>query len=341
MYQHWLWGWAITGLAPQQSPRGILGTVATLEGLNRLLNTMSTPQYGAHVYDEVTGEYQPVDGTCPETPGEVSIPINDSGVTVDAVDGVGAASFMSMPSCIDIPQGVGRSLFSRYDSSNYDVFRRILESGHFYDQMAALVALQTSNATVVGIGQDVNADARTFRIPYNLVFGEEVEGLVTNIYNEVDTGYAWHIAQANGVGQVVPRAVFSDLSPEQIAQLPVVAPGRTYTTRVQALVAGMNLLDGNLNPAYAKRGQISLLGSGEVRTAPEGFEMVEVADPKSGRMFVAYKKSTDPQGTWYAAELLEKAQALIGREGVTEGEISSIFGDIELTRLAYSVFSDD
>jgi hypothetical protein len=340
MYQHWLWGWAVTGLAPQESPRGLMGTVGTLEGLNRLLNTMSTPEYGAHIYDEATGEYQPVNGACPETPGEVSIPINDSGVTVDAVDGVGAASFMNMPSCIDIPQGVGRSLFSRYDSSGYDVFRRILESGHFYDQLAALTALQTSNATVVGIGQDVNADARTFRIPYNLVFAEQVEGLVSNIYNEVDTGYGWRVQQVNGIGQVVPRELFSELSDEQVAQLPVVAPGRTYTTRVQALVAGMNLLDGSLNPAYAKRGQISLLGSGEQRTAPEGFEMVEVADPKSGRMFVAYKKSTDPVGTWYAAELLEKAKTLIDN-GATEGEVASIFGDIELTRLAYSVFSDD
>jgi hypothetical protein len=337
MYQHWLWGVAITRLAPQGSPRGDLGTVATLEGLNRLLNTMSTPDYGAHVYNEQLAEYVPANGNCPETPGEVTIPVND-GVTVGAGGGVGAASFMSMPSCIEVPRGVGRSLFSRYDSSGYDVFRRILESGHFYDQMAAMVALQTSNASVVGIGQDVNADARTFRIPYNLVFAPDVEGLFSSIYNEQDTDYAMHIQQANGVGEVLPRTLFTDLTDEQVAQLPVVAPGRTYTTRVQALVAGMNLLDGSLNAEYAKRGQISLLGSGEQRTAPDGFEAVEVASPTSGRSFVAYRKIGDPEGQWYAADLLQKTKTLIDGGTASEAEIENAFGDIELIRLAFGIF---
>jgi len=337
MYQHWLWNFAITGLAPQGTPRGDMGAIATIEGLNRLLNTMATPEYGAHIYDTVTGEYQPAGGECPEIPGEVSIPINDDGATVD-VNTEGA--FMSMPGCINVPRGVGRSLFSSYDSSGYDVFRRVVESGHFYDQMAALNALQASNASVVGIGQDVNADARSFRIPYNLLFAEEVEGLFSSLYNENDSGYALRIQESNGIGEVVPRTFFDNRPPEELAKLPNIAPGRTYTTRVQALIAGMNLLDSSLNPAYAKRGQISLLGSGEVRSAPEGFELVDVADPKSGRMFVSYRRAGDPPGTWYAAELLEKAKVAIGN-GASEAEIENIFGDIELTRLAYGVFSDD
>jgi hypothetical protein len=340
MYQHWLWNWGIVGLTPTGTPKGDLGAIATREGLNRLLNTISMPEYGAHIYDEATGAYQPVGGECPEVPGEVSIPINDNGVTVDAVDGVGAANFMTMPSCVNVPRGVGRSLFSRYDTSGYDVFRRITESGNFYEQTAALIALQTSDASVVGIGQDVNADARTFRIPYNLLFAEDVENLTTSLYNENDAGYAQHIQLRDGVGQVLPHSVFGEQSPDQVAQLPLIAPGRTYTTRVQALVAGMNLLDAGLNPAYAKRGQISLLGSGEVRTAPEGFETVEVGDPKSGRSFVAYRKVGDPAGVWYAAELLEKAQTMIAN-GAEDFEIEGIFSDIELVRLAYSVFSDD
>lgn len=338
MYQHWLWNWAVVGLAPGGTPRGDLGFIATQEGLNRLLNTMATPEYGAHLYDPNTGEYQPVGGSCPEVPGEVSIPINDDGTTVDVIEGTGA--FMTMPGCVDVPRGVGRSLFSRYDSSGYDVFRRVVESGHFYDQMAALVALQTSDAMVVGIGQDVNADARTFRIPYNLAFPEIVESVVSDIFNERDNGYALRIQQANGFGQVVPRGFFTELTDEELARLPVIAPGRTYTTRVQALVAGMNLLDGNLNPAYAKRGQVSLIGSGEVRAAPEGFEAVQVFDPRSGRGFLSYRKIGDPPGTWYAADLIERAQQLVD-SGATEGAIQNVMGDIELVRLAYGIFSDD
>jgi uncharacterized protein DUF4953 len=346
MYQHWLWGEAVTGLAPQGSPRGELGILATVEGLNRLLNTMSTPEYGAHMYDDTAQEYVPVDGTCPEAgAGDVQIPMNGATVPLDSGDGAaapaGGSTYMNMPRCIDVPRGVGRSLFSRYDSSGYDVYRRVIESGHFYDQMAATVALQTSNASVVGIGSDVNADARTFRIPYNLVFGSDIEGLFSSIYNEQDKGYAMHIVRdASGNGSVVQRSVFSDVDPDQAAALPVLAPGRTYTTRVQALVAGMNLLDSSLNPAYAKRGQLSLLGSGEQRTPPPGFETVEVASPISGRSFVTYRKIGDPPGVWYAADLVEKAQKIVADTNSRQADIDNIFGDLELVRLAYSVLAD-
>jgi hypothetical protein len=172
------------------------------------------------------------------------------------------------------------------------------------------------------------------------VFGLDIEGLFSAIYNEQDSNYAMHIARDGANGTVVQKGVFSDFTPEQEAALPVLAPGRTYTTRVQALVAGMNLLDSSLNAAYAKRGQLSLLGSGEQRTPPAGFEPVEVADPKSGRSFVAYRKVGNVDGPWYAADMVEKAKTLVD-SGADETDIENAFGDIELIRLAYGIFSDD
>jgi hypothetical protein len=335
MYQHWLWGVIATGLAPQGSPRGDLGLLASLEGLNRLINTMSTPEYGAHVYDATTAEYVPANGSCPEGGGEVLIPMGSTGPVA------GQGEFMSMPECIDVPRGVGRTYFSRYDSSGYDVFRRILESGHFYDQMAAIMALQTSNASVVGIGSDVNADARTFRIPYNLAFGEDIETLFSAIYNESDKEYALHIDRDGAVGNVVERSVFrTRAEQDRIDTLPVLVPGRTYTTRVQALVAGMNLLDGTLTPTYAHRGQISLVGSGEERTPPAGYTPVQVTNPISGRTFVAFRAEGDATGSWYAADLLEKAAAIVNRGDATEAEIQNVFGDVELVRLAFSILGN-
>ena len=332
MYQHWLWNRAITGLTPGGTPRGDLGLYATLQGLNRLLNTMSTPEYGAHVYDTSVGEYVPVDGACPDAVGDVLVSADGVVVGNPTVDG----PLMSMPMCVEVPRGVGRSFFSRYDSSGYDVFRRILESGHYYDQLAALAALQTSNASVVGIGQDVNADARVFRIPYNLAFPEELEGIFSDIFNEDDTGYGLRIQRGQGnLAQVVDRSVFTDPAESQL--LPVVAPGRSYTTRVQALVAGMNLLDGSLNTKFAKQGQISLVGSGESRTAPPGFTAVEVADPVSGRVFVAFRSADNSGGPWYAADLLEKAKTLLADPDSDPGEIASLFGDIELVRMAFNI----
>lgn len=331
MYQHWLWGAFITGLAPQGSPRGDLGLVATRQALNLLQNTMSTPEYGPHTYDPTVGEYVPSTGACPDVSSPVLVP-------TDGVQAGSTPTLMSMPKCVDIPRGVGRSYFSRYDSSGYDVFRRVLESGHFYDQLAALQALQQSNASVVGIGQDVQADSRTFRLPWNLLFPDEVGGLFSAIYRQDDTAYAQHINGPAGTTDpsVVNLSVFTD--PNTMAALPIVQPGRTYTTRVQALVAGMNLLDGTLNASFAKQGQISLGGSGEERTAPAGFTAVTATDPASGRIFVAYRKTDGTDGPWYAADLLDGANKLINSGTATAGDITTAFGDIELVRLAFGIF---
>jgi hypothetical protein len=253
-----------------------------------------------------------------------------------------ASQFVSMPGCISVPRGVGRSYFSSYDSSGYAVFDRILEAGHFYDSMAGLLALQASNATIVGIGSDVQADSRTFRIPYNLVFPEELTNLFSSIYTENDPGYALHVVRPeNAAGEVLSRSVFNGISPDEIQTLPIVRPGRTYTTRVQALVAGMNLMDGSLNPTFARQGQISLAGSGEQRDVPpEGFDLVEVSDPLTGRVFVAYRRSDGTGGPWYGADLLDEAQRVVDDPEASEAAIANIFGDVELVRFAFGIFGN-
>ena len=65
---------------------------------------------------------------------------------------------------------------------------------------------------------------------------------------------------------------------------------------------------------------------------------MEVADPESGRVFVAFR-STDPAqgGPWYAADLIEKAQRLVADPAADAGDIASIFGDIELVRMAFNI----
>jgi hypothetical protein len=336
MYQHWVWG-RVTRIAPLGTPRGDVGLLATVAGLDLLRGVMATPEFGPHVYDPNLGEYVSVDGQCPET-GEVFVPTDGVVVGNPSLDG----PFTSMPMCVDVPRGVGRSFFSQYDSSGYDVFRRILESGHYYDQLAAMSALQASNATVVGIGSDVNADARTFRIPYNLVFAQPLETLFSNIYREDDGGYAPHVTMGTAGAQVSQRSVFDD--PDAPSTAPVIAPGRSYTTRVQSLVAGMNLLDGQLNPAFARQGQVSLVGSGESRTAPPGFDAVQVSDPESGREFVAFRTSDRSGGPWYGADLVEKAQQIKDDPNLSDderaAELSNIFGDIELVRFAFNILGE-
>jgi hypothetical protein len=212
--------------------------------------------------------------------------------------------------------------------------------GHFYDQMAALIALTNTTANVVGVGSDVAADARRFRIPYNLAFAQTLSDLYSAIFAGDDSAYAWHVQpQAGGGFQLVPRiAAFPAIEPEAAEALPVISPGRSKTSQVQALVAGMTMLDGSLNATFAQRGQISLLGSGEERTPPEGFEASRAVDPLTGRAFVAYRRSDRQGGPWYAAELLDRAREIATDPESSDSEIELVFGDVELMRLASSIF---
>lgn len=261
-------------------------------------------------------------------------------IPVQLPNAVDPAQFVEVPNCVDVPRGVGRSFSSRYDSSGYDVYRRVLEVGHFYDQLAAINALSASNASVVGIGSDVAAaDSRTFRIPYNLVFEDRMAEMYTAIYAEDDADYALRIFQptAGGPGVVVDRDVFAPVSGDEMVTLPPIRPNRTYSTRVQALVNGMQMLDGSLNPGYAMRGQISLAGSGEERTAPDDFEKVELTNPATGRSYIAYRRTDLEQGPWYAADILDQARVEIEAADGDLTVINNLFGDIELVRLASSI----
>jgi len=68
-----------------------------------------------------------------------------------------------------------------------------------------------------------------------------------------------------------------------------------------------------------------------------------VANPFTGRSFVAYRKIDNSDGPWYAADLLDQAKALVNvPEGteLDEAAINNIFGDIELVRLAFNVFGE-
>jgi hypothetical protein len=87
-----------------------------------------------------------------------------------------------------------------------------------------------------------------------------------------------------------------------------------------------------------------LVGSGESRTAPPGFDAVQVSDPESGRVFVAFRTSDRSGGPWYGADLVEKAQQIKDDPNLPEderaAELSNIFGDIELVRFAFNILGE-
>ncbi len=328
LYQHFIWGAAVTGYSDLDLPRGQLAATAAQLGFAKLANTLATPRNGTHTFDATLGQYVPSPEQCPEV---------ESDVLALGPDG---ESLVSRKSCISLPRGDARSYFSRFDASSYSGLERTLEVGHFYDQMAALMALSNASAQVVGVGSDVAADARRFRIPYNLLFQQELSDLYSAIFAGNDEAYAARVTlQSDGSARVIPPfEVFPSIAPELKASLPIVAPGRSKTSQVQALVAGMTMLDGSLNATFAQRGQIALAGSGEERDPPAGFEAVAVSDPLTGRGYIAYRRNDGEQGPWYAAELLERARAIANDPSSSRFAIADIFGDVELVRLAASIF---
>ena len=110
MYQHWLFN---SFSRPSNSPSGELALLAMIEGFYTNFNVIGTPSYGSFVKDD-DGNYQQV---------SFSMDVEDTDLT--------------------IPRGEGRRQYSQFDweEGGYSVFRRVTESGHYYDQLAALIAL--------------------------------------------------------------------------------------------------------------------------------------------------------------------------------------------------------
>jgi hypothetical protein len=305
--------------------------MASTESFDTLWNVLATPRFGAHSLDPRTGIYS-ANGNerCDEVVSDV--PVISEGSTP------GSAPLM-MPECVEVTRGVGRSLFSRYDTSGYDIYRRVLESGHFYEQIGALIALTSSNARVVGFGSDVSADFRSFLIPFNLAFEDEVTQLFSSIFAADSRGYGLQIGRdATGKSFVNQRSVFARDMP---AQSPIVTPGRTFTTQIQALWRGMAFLNAGFDTSFVQRGQISLLGSGEQRDVPpDGYTLVQAVDPASGRVYVSYRgPSTTSEGPWYGADQLDQVNEMI-ESGATAAQIRNAFENIEITRAMYDIFEN-
>jgi hypothetical protein len=332
MYQHWVYAELTT--RPSGYTEGALAQLAAVEGFNNLWNIMSTPAYGCYepngddIY-AITG-YLSEDGTCSD--------LNQ----------------------VTIEQGEGRRMFSLFDyNSGYEVYKRVLESGHFYDQFAAVIALTTSNAQVVGIGNDVQADVLRYLLPYYLVFSGDIEQLLGSIYREDYQSYAPVIIN----GELVPRSIFADLSQDDTR----IEADTSWTIRILSMLNGMALLSSNFDLGFTQRGQIALLSGGEVSQDGSdpvqvvggtetlannpNFEEIRVEDLDTGRTYAAYRPigmtDADELAEWYGADLLEdirdrqeaiEADPDSNESARLESEVRSNFRDVEILRSLYRVF---
>lgn len=318
MYQHWLFD--RFGGKSQATPQAALGTLATRQGFYTLWNIMAAPGYGS--YDERNDTYVQV----------TQSPKRELDETLQAP--------------LYIAPGQGRRTFSRLDlNSGYNPFQRVLESGHFYDQMAALLALTNSDATVLGAGGDIQGDLLSYSIPYYLIFDDDLNTLFSGVFTEDYAKYSPRLVN----GKLVERDVFNTVAASEFDAAPVVETRAAFLVRIQSLIYAAASFKSNYDTEFLKKAQISILGSGDDRMPPPGFEPVIAHNPIVGTSYVAYRP-IDParQGeSWLGAELVarlnELSEALAASQDPEEQTrlgfaISDVTGDIEIVRTLYELF---
>jgi hypothetical protein len=309
MYQQWLF-------SPGGEP--LLNTysqIGMLRGFSMLWDVMATPRYGSYSLD-AEGSYQ--------------------WQSYDELEDAG----------LYIQPGAGRREFSRYDPrAGYNFFQRVIESGHFYEQLGALIALTSNDASVLGIGADVDADQLTYSIPYYLIFQEEIDSLFAGLVTEDPKVYAPYISD----GELVRKDLW--LEGLQGAMPPIeqrlnVQP--SWSTRLYAMLYGTALLSSNYDASFLQKAQIGLVGANDPIEVAANYEEVRVEDPISGRIYVAYR---DPHGnvdSFLGAKLLTKLQGMIdelnalpaGDPGIPRARalISNEIETLEILRSLYNEF---
>jgi hypothetical protein len=308
MYQQWLF-------SPGGEP--LLNTysqIAMLRGFSLMWDVMATPRYGSYALNATTSQYE-----------------------WQSYNEVEDASLY-------LPPGAGRREFSRYDPrAGYNFFQRVLESGYFYEQLGALIALTSNDASVLGIGADVDADQLTYSIPYYLVFQEEIDSLFAGIVTRDAGSYGPYISS----GELIRK----DLWLEGIgAQPPIDAKINTqpsWSTRLYAMLYGTALLSSNYDASFLQKAQIGLVGANDPIEVAPNYEEVRVTDPISGRIYVAYRDPNGSPESFLGAKLLGQLQGLIDQldalpadDPSAPGLRAEISNEVEILEILRSLYAE-
>jgi len=182
-------------------------TMAVLDGINQHLSVMNVPPAGFMMYRNFTtpipgGDGNPIactsDATCPYglcTNNQCRIgprwDILSEGDDYDQLNATGRGVWKEIyttranPAATgfgDLPRGPGRRMYSRYDfKSGYGFFQRMLEAGHYFDQMGAMYAAVDYQTYLYDV--DYQSDANRFRIPYYLVFKDELTSVFSALWS--------------------------------------------------------------------------------------------------------------------------------------------------------------
>ena len=310
-------------------------TMAVLDGVNTQLNVMSVPSFGLMALRNFPAD------------GPVWSSVSD-GIQFDMLNDQGIARVEAYykvsvnPPATDfliLPRGEGRAMYSSYDyKSGFNFWYRMLEAGHYNDQIGAMFAAVMPFTEFLGV--DSSADANRYNINYYTIFKPEMTANFGSLWaanEQVIRPLMYRklndVGQPSDVPQVsfnrwVDGATYIDqfsyprkqevacgatmpqppgcIKPEQ-------DPGRvniqmTWTSRIYALYLGMALFATNYDLDYAKANQVFRLGGGEAATPTVGFHTVEVQDKDTGTRYLAYEKDGAAANSSPAIRLINQAR---------------------------------
>ncbi|MFZ5472176.1 MAG: hypothetical protein ACOZIN_22320 [Myxococcota bacterium] len=339
IYKHWVFAfYGQAGTDQQALPKYQYDplmqdtwTMAVLDGANNHLGVMSVPPAGFFMYRDFGNGDGQWDLLSEGVDFDDLLPEGQQIIEDYYTSNYGASSFAHLR------RGFARRMYSRYDfKSGFGFWDRMLEAGHYNDQMGAMIAAVLPQATFLGV--DDIADFRRYSIPYYLVFKQEFgdtfgqlwgydEGSIRpNMFLTLDEAgkvsktsavqFKRYIAGENYVqGFAYPR--YQPVCNQGITQNcfkteQLVAPVNiqlTWTSRIYALWLGMALFSVNYDLDFAKQNQVFKLGSQEqVQVAP-GYHAVEVADVTTGHRYVAIEKDGSSGMSTPALRLIRIADA--------------------------------
>lgn len=303
-------------------------TMAVLDGVNQHLNVMSVPPDGLFMFRNLRGGPR--------------WDLVSQGDDFDYLNPAGRAkleelytSRLGAQDFVVIPRGLGRRMYSRYDfKSGFGFWQRMLEAGHYNDQVGAMFAAVLPEIDIQGV--DITADQDRYAIPYYLVFRDEFQNTFSSLWaNDEEKIRPVAYKTVNEANQVQDEAAiewrtyvrgtdfFAGFNyprekqnctgtqqayrdncwkPEQNP-----APANiqlTWTSRIYGLFLGMALFRVNFDLDYAKANQVYKLGSGEAFTVAAGYHTVEVPDVINGHRYVAIEKDGAPPNSTGAVRMI-------------------------------------
>jgi len=233
-------------------PDPVLGYVwqsSIIHGLDTLLNVLSTPQYGTYMRGD-DGRYHQWKYDIEPGPGRFIVPM-----------------------------GKGRRRHTRYYwDEGYNYFEYPVESGHFWDWLAALMSLTESTFSVLGV--EVQSDFRTYSIPYYLLFPEKL----TRWFN------AMAMRDSDGYGPRVYNNELKFLTEMEEPQGDPLNLRPDFTTQFYAMMYGMQSFQSNFSLHYVDQMQVFRVGSGEEMNPGPEYEILTFSDPITGHQYGTMRK---------------------------------------------------